>query len=111
MLTVDFILTPQVPYNIIGWLDKTNDLLNETVVGYQKYSNKLLSCLYENYVGPDSDQKTGGKEKRKKAASFQTMSQLYEVRVTICSINKMLDKLTISQANLMRSSWIILYLL
>lgn len=52
-------------------------------------------------VGSDSDQKTGGKEKRKKAASFQTMSQLYEVRVTIYSINKMLAKLTISQANLM----------
>lgn len=49
MLTVDFILTLQVPYNVIGWLDKNKDLLNETVVvGFQKSSNKLLSCLYEN---------------------------------------------------------------
>lgn len=86
-----------VPYNIIGWLDKTNDLLNETVVGYQKYSNKLLSCLYENYVGPDSDQKTGGKEKRKKAASFQTMSQLYEE-----NLNKLMTNLRSTQPHFVR---------
>lgn len=102
----------QVPYNIIGWLDKNKDPLNETVVAcFQKSSNKLLASLYENYVGSDSgtvnsiltednsiqrtpkggqinhlcnsltvsDPKTGFKEKRKKAASFQTVSQLHKV--------------------------------
>lgn len=45
----------QVPYNIIGWLDKNKDPLNETVVVcFQKSSNKLLASLYENYVGSDS---------------------------------------------------------
>uniref|UniRef100_A0A8C4KL89 Myosin heavy chain 7B n=1 Tax=Dromaius novaehollandiae TaxID=8790 RepID=A0A8C4KL89_DRONO len=40
-----------VPYNIIGWLDKNKDPLNETVVAvFQKSQNKLLASLYENYV-------------------------------------------------------------
>uniref|UniRef100_A0A671W074 Myosin-7B n=1 Tax=Sparus aurata TaxID=8175 RepID=A0A671W074_SPAAU len=46
-----------VPYNIFGWLDKNKDPLNETVVAcFQKSSNKLLACLYENYVSSDSAQ-------------------------------------------------------
>lgn len=98
-----------MPYNIVGWLDKNKDPLNETVVAcFQKSANKLLACLYENYVGSDSgmhqhapvvayrkhfvpqikvlvfltasDHKTGTKEKRKKAASFQTVSQVHKVR-------------------------------
>uniref|UniRef100_A0A8C3KDR1 MYH6 protein n=1 Tax=Calidris pygmaea TaxID=425635 RepID=A0A8C3KDR1_9CHAR len=44
-----------VPYNIIGWLEKNKDPLNETVVGiFQKSSNKLLASLFESYVGADS---------------------------------------------------------
>ncbi|NWR23611.1 MYH7B protein, partial [Emberiza fucata] len=38
-----------VPYNIVGWLDKNKDPLNETVVSvFQKSQNKLLASLYEN---------------------------------------------------------------
>lgn len=98
-----------MPYNIFGWLDKNKDPLNETVVAcFQKSANKLLATLYENYVGSDSgmdqrilivayrkglvlrmkllspltasEHKIGTKEKRKKAASFQTVSQLHKVR-------------------------------
>uniref|UniRef100_A0A8D2NGT1 Myosin heavy chain 15 n=1 Tax=Zonotrichia albicollis TaxID=44394 RepID=A0A8D2NGT1_ZONAL len=44
-----------VPYNIIGWLEKNKDPLNETVVGiFQKSSNKLLASLFESYIGADS---------------------------------------------------------
>lgn len=44
-----------MPYNIIGWLDKNKDPLNETVVSvFQKSQNKLLASLYENYVGSTS---------------------------------------------------------
>ncbi|KAG8136705.1 hypothetical protein E2320_005267, partial [Naja naja] len=44
-----------VPYNIIGWLEKNKDPLNETVVGiFQKSANKLLASLFENYVSSDS---------------------------------------------------------
>uniref|UniRef100_A0A4W3JZZ0 Myosin-7B n=1 Tax=Callorhinchus milii TaxID=7868 RepID=A0A4W3JZZ0_CALMI len=42
-----------VPYNIMGWLNKNKDPLNETVVSvFQKSSNKasLLASLYENYI-------------------------------------------------------------
>ncbi|NXC15675.1 MYH6 protein, partial [Corythaeola cristata] len=38
-----------VDYNIIGWLEKNKDPLNETVVGlYQKSALKLLASLFSN---------------------------------------------------------------
>ena len=44
-----------VDYNIMGWLEKNKDPLNETVVGlYQKSSLKLLSNLFANYAGADA---------------------------------------------------------
>ncbi|XP_053723705.1 myosin, heavy chain 7B, cardiac muscle, beta a isoform X1 [Synchiropus splendidus] len=88
-----------VPYNIFGWLDKNKDPLNETVVScFQKSANKLLASLYENYVGSDSaEQKTGGKEKRKKAASFQTVSQLHKE-----NLNKLMTNLRSTQPHFVR---------
>ncbi|XP_010880196.2 myosin, heavy chain 7B, cardiac muscle, beta a isoform X1 [Esox lucius] len=87
-----------VPYNIVGWLDKNKDPLNETVVAcFQKSSNKLLACLYENYVNSDSDQRTGGKERRKKAASFQTVSQLHKE-----NLNKLMTNLRCTQPHFVR---------
>lgn len=42
----------QVPYSIVGWLEKNKDPLNETVVPiFQKSQNRLLATLYENYAG------------------------------------------------------------
>nr|XP_033797180.1 myosin-15 isoform X2 [Geotrypetes seraphini] len=67
-----------VPYNIMGWLEKNKDPLNETVVGFfQKSSNKLLACLFEKYISSDSADHSGEK-KRKKGASFQTVSSLHK---------------------------------
>ncbi|XP_051957261.1 myosin, heavy chain 7B, cardiac muscle, beta a isoform X3 [Xyrauchen texanus] len=89
-----------VPYNIFGWLDKNKDPLNETVVTcFQKTSNKLLASLYENYVSSDSvsDTKTGAKEKRKKAASFQTVSQLHKE-----NLNKLMTNLRSTQPHFVR---------
>ncbi|XP_071371708.1 myosin, heavy chain 7B, cardiac muscle, beta a [Centroberyx affinis] len=87
-----------VPYNIIGWLDKNKDPLNETVVVcFQKSASKLLASLYENYIGSDSDPKTGGKEKRKKAASFQTVSQLHKE-----NLNKLMTNLRSTQPHFVR---------
>ncbi|XP_034548994.1 myosin, heavy chain 7B, cardiac muscle, beta a [Notolabrus celidotus] len=88
-----------VPYNIVGWLDKNKDPLNETVVAcFQKSANKLLASLYENYVSSDSapDPKTG-KEKRKKAASFQTVSQLHKE-----NLNKLMTNLRSTQPHFVR---------
>uniref|UniRef100_A0A668S5L7 Myosin-7B n=1 Tax=Oreochromis aureus TaxID=47969 RepID=A0A668S5L7_OREAU len=86
-----------VPYNIFGWLDKNKDPLNETVVAcFQKSANKLLASLYENYVGSDSGT-AGGKEKRKKAASFQTVSQLHKE-----NLNKLMTNLRSTQPHFVR---------
>ncbi|NXO92552.1 MYH7 protein, partial [Certhia brachydactyla] len=83
-----------VPYNIVGWLDKNKDPLNETVVSvFQKSQNKLLASLYENYVGSAS----GMKEKRKKAASFQTVSQLHKE-----NLNKLMTNLRSTQPHFVR---------
>ncbi|NXW38937.1 MYH6 protein, partial [Phaetusa simplex] len=53
-----------VDYNILGWLEKNKDPLNETVVGlYQKSALKLLANLFSNYAGADAgprDQWGGG---------------------------------------------------
>ncbi|NWI83261.1 MYH7 protein, partial [Dryoscopus gambensis] len=94
-----------VPYNIVGWLDKNKDPLNETVVGvFQKSQNKLLASLYENYVGSASGEEhphpafyLRTKEKRKKAASFQTVSQLHKE-----NLNKLMTNLRSTQPHFVR---------
>ncbi|KAL7985470.1 hypothetical protein Chor_004040 [Crotalus horridus] len=89
-----------VPYNIIGWLDKNKDPLNETVVAvFQKSQNKLLNSLYESYVSSSSDEppKAGVKEKRKKAASFQTVSSLHKE-----NLNKLMTNLRATQPHFVR---------
>ncbi|XP_068508453.1 myosin, heavy chain 7B, cardiac muscle, beta a isoform X2 [Syngnathus scovelli] len=88
-----------VPYNIFGWLDKNKDPLNETVVGvFQKSANKLLASLYENYVSSDSEPvRTGTKERRKKGASFQTVSQLHKE-----NLNKLMTNLRSTQPHFVR---------
>ncbi|XP_075997481.1 myosin, heavy chain 7B, cardiac muscle, beta a [Genypterus blacodes] len=88
-----------VPYNIFGWLDKNKDPLNETVVlCFQKSANKLLAALYESYVSSDSvEQRHGSKEKRKKGASFQTVSQLHKE-----NLNKLMTNLRSTQPHFVR---------
>lgn len=52
-ITVGFI-SFQVPYNILGWLDKNRDPLNETVVAvFQKSANKLMAGIFESYIRSD----------------------------------------------------------
>uniref|UniRef100_A0A8C7BKT1 Myosin-7B n=1 Tax=Neovison vison TaxID=452646 RepID=A0A8C7BKT1_NEOVI len=80
-----------VPYSIVGWLEKNKDPLNETVVPiFQKSQNKLLATLYENYAGSCS-------KKRKKAASFQTVSQLHKE-----NLNKLMTNLRATQPHFVR---------
>uniref|UniRef100_A0A3B3YIJ6 Myosin motor domain-containing protein n=1 Tax=Poecilia mexicana TaxID=48701 RepID=A0A3B3YIJ6_9TELE len=64
-----------VDYNVVGWLDKNKDPLNDSVVQlYQKSSSKLLAHLYASHAGADGGKKGGGK---KKGGSFQTVSALF----------------------------------
>uniref|UniRef100_A0A3B3YIP3 Myosin motor domain-containing protein n=1 Tax=Poecilia mexicana TaxID=48701 RepID=A0A3B3YIP3_9TELE len=59
-----------VDYNVVGWLEKNKDPLNDTVVQlYQKSSCKLLAHLYASHAAADGGKKKGG--------SFQTVSALF----------------------------------
>ncbi|XP_029974857.1 myosin-7-like [Salarias fasciatus] len=89
-----------VPYNITGWLDKNRDPLNETVVAlFQKSSNKLMAGLFENYISSDmaSDPKSETRHRKKKAASFQTVSQLHKE-----NLNKLMANLRSTQPHFVR---------
>uniref|UniRef100_A0A4W6DEB6 Myosin, heavy chain b n=1 Tax=Lates calcarifer TaxID=8187 RepID=A0A4W6DEB6_LATCA len=62
-----------VDYNVIGWLDKNKDPLNDSAVQlYQKSSMKLLALLFASHASADGS--GGGK---KKGGSFQTVSALF----------------------------------
>ncbi|KAH0626169.1 hypothetical protein JD844_000984 [Phrynosoma platyrhinos] len=55
-----------VDYNILGWLEKNKDPLNETVVGlYQKSSLKLLATLFSSYSGTDAGETGDGRAEEK----------------------------------------------
>ncbi|KAI3357905.1 hypothetical protein L3Q82_016286 [Scortum barcoo] len=89
-----------VPYNITGWLDKNRDPLNETVVVlFQKSSNKLMAGLFENYVSSEmaADPKAETKHRKRKGASFQTVSQLHKE-----NLNKLMANLRSTQPHFVR---------
>ncbi|XP_070766011.1 myosin-7B-like [Enoplosus armatus] len=89
-----------VPYNITGWLDKNRDPLNETVVVVlQKSSHKLMAGLFENYISSEmaGDPKAETKHRKRKAASFQTVSQLHKE-----NLNKLMANLRSTQPHFVR---------
>uniref|UniRef100_A0A674GJD7 Myosin heavy chain 7B n=1 Tax=Taeniopygia guttata TaxID=59729 RepID=A0A674GJD7_TAEGU len=84
-----------VPYNIVGWLDKNKDPLNETVVSvFQKSQNKLLASLYENYVGSASGEETPHPGSR--AVPSPPVSALQE------NLNKLMTNLRSTQPHFVR---------
>uniref|UniRef100_A0A452IZI1 Myosin motor domain-containing protein n=1 Tax=Gopherus agassizii TaxID=38772 RepID=A0A452IZI1_9SAUR len=88
-----------VPYNIIGWLDKNKDPLNETVVGvFQKSQNKLLGSLYENYVSSSSagDGVVGVKGNPGSVSCLTVVSALQE------NLNKLMTNLRATQPHFVR---------
>nr|XP_032659245.1 myosin-6 [Chelonoidis abingdonii] len=88
-----------VDYNILGWLQKNKDPLNETVVGlYQKSSLKLLALLFANYAGADTAHEGGkGKGAKKKGSSFQTVSALHRE-----NLNKLMANLKTTHPHFVR---------
>lgn len=85
-----------VDYNIMGWLQKNKDPLNETVVGlYQKSSVKLLAVLFANYAGADGT--TEKKGTKKKGSSFQTVSALHRE-----NLNKLMANLRSTHPHFVR---------
>uniref|UniRef100_A0A8C9J2L9 Myosin-7 n=1 Tax=Panthera tigris altaica TaxID=74533 RepID=A0A8C9J2L9_PANTA len=86
-----------VDYNILGWLQKNKDPLNETVVAlYQKSSLKMLSNLFANYAGADAPVDKG-KGKAKKGSSFQTVSALHRE-----NLNKLMTNLRSTHPHFVR---------
>ncbi|XP_068593952.1 myosin-7-like [Cebidichthys violaceus] len=84
-----------VDYNIVNWLVKNKDPLNETVVGlYQKSNLKVLSIIFANYAGAESADK---KEKKKKGSSFQTVSALHRE-----NLNKLMTNLRSTHPHFVR---------
>ncbi|XP_045911523.1 myosin-7-like isoform X2 [Micropterus dolomieu] len=89
-----------VPYNITGWLDKNRDPLNETVVVlFQKSSHKLMAGLFENYTSSEmaGDPKAETKHRKRRGASFQTVSQLHKE-----NLNKLMANLRSTQPHFVR---------
>ncbi|XP_073902923.1 myosin-4 [Castor canadensis] len=87
-----------VDYNIIGWLDKNKDPLNETVVGlYQKSGMKTLALLFSG--GPAEAEGGGGGKKggKKKGSSFQTVSALFRE-----NLNKLMTNLRSTHPHFVR---------
>nr|XP_044986911.1 myosin-4 isoform X3 [Jaculus jaculus] len=86
-----------VDYNIIGWLDKNKDPLNETVVGlYQKSGLKTLAFLF---AGGQAAEGGGGGKKggKKKGSSFQTVSALFRE-----NLNKLMTNLRSTHPHFVR---------
>ncbi|NWI11345.1 MYH6 protein, partial [Crypturellus soui] len=88
-----------VDYNILGWLEKNKDPLNETVVGlYQKSALKLLASLFSNYSSTDAGgDSSKGKGAKKKGSSFQTVSALHRE-----NLNKLMANLKTTHPHFVR---------
>ncbi|XP_070360162.1 myosin-6 [Equus asinus] len=87
-----------VDYNILGWLEKNKDPLNETVVGlYQKSSLKLLATLFSTYTSADSVDSSKSKGGKKKGSSFQTVSALHRE-----NLNKLMTNLRTTHPHFVR---------
>uniref|UniRef100_G1RYH6 Myosin-6 n=1 Tax=Nomascus leucogenys TaxID=61853 RepID=G1RYH6_NOMLE len=65
-----------VDYNILGWLEKNKDPLNETVVAlYQKSSLKLMATLFSSYASADTG-KQGTSEGTKGQGPAENLNKL-----------------------------------
>uniref|UniRef100_A0A8C4KL74 Myosin heavy chain 7B n=1 Tax=Dromaius novaehollandiae TaxID=8790 RepID=A0A8C4KL74_DRONO len=88
-----------VPYNIIGWLDKNKDPLNETVVAvFQKSQNKLLASLYENYVGSSS----GEEQSHASLVAGMSPHASYPMSALQENLNKLMTNLRSTQPHFVR---------
>uniref|UniRef100_A0A286XX71 Myosin heavy chain 1 n=1 Tax=Cavia porcellus TaxID=10141 RepID=A0A286XX71_CAVPO len=87
-----------VDYNIIGWLDKNKDPLNETVVGlYQKSAMKTLAYLFSGAAAAAEAGGGGKKGGKKKGSSFQTVSALFRE-----NLNKLMTNLRSTHPHFVR---------
>ena len=92
-----------VQYNVIDWLLKNKDPLNGSVVGLLKKSTMdVLRDIWSTYVSADdaadaAKKSAGGKGKRQKGGSFQTVSALHRE-----SLGRLMTNLRSTQPHFVR---------
>ncbi|GMR36120.1 hypothetical protein PMAYCL1PPCAC_06315 [Pristionchus mayeri] len=84
-----------VRYNVLNWLEKNKDPLNDTVVSVMKAGkeNALLTLVWESYQTQEEAAiaaKSGGGKKKGKSGSFMTVSMMY--RESLNNLMNMLHK-------------------
>merc|ERR1711868_326396 len=92
-----------VGYNVTDWLTKNKDPLNGSVVGLLKKSTMdVLRDIWSTYVSADdaaeaAKKSSGGKGKRQKGGSFQTVSALHRE-----SLGRLMTNLRSTQPHFVR---------
>uniref|UniRef100_A0A914WZ91 Myosin heavy chain n=1 Tax=Plectus sambesii TaxID=2011161 RepID=A0A914WZ91_9BILA len=94
-----------VRYNVINWLEKNKDPLNDTAVGVMKTSkgNALLQTIWADYTTQEEAAKKakegggGGGGKKGKSASMMTVSSMYRE-----SLNKLMTMLHTTHPHFIR---------
>ena len=90
-----------VGYNVTDWLMKNKDPLNNSVVGlFKKSSQRVVNDVWSLYVSAEDameQKKSGGKAKRQKGGSFQTVSALHRE-----SLNRLLTNLRSTMPHFVR---------
>ena len=92
-----------VGYNVTDWLTKNKDPLNGSVVGLLKKSTMdVLRDIWSTYVSADdaaeaAKKSAGGKGKRQKGGSFQTVSALHRE-----SLGRLMTNLRSTQPHFVR---------
>ncbi|CAK5015482.1 unnamed protein product [Meloidogyne enterolobii] len=85
-----------VRYNVINWLEKNKDPLNDTLVSVMKNAkgNQLIIDIWADYQtqeeAAEANKKGGGGKKKGKSGSFMTVSMLY--RESLNNLMNMLHK-------------------
>merc|ERR1711892_863697 len=89
-----------VAYNVTDWLTKNKDPLNGTVVElYKKSTIPTFQTIWSSYIGADDAAAAtkGGKGKRQKGGSFQTVSSLHRE-----SLGRLMTNLRATQPHFVR---------
>ncbi|KHN87676.1 Myosin-4 [Toxocara canis] len=92
-----------VRYNVMNWLEKNKDPLNDTVVSVMKATqgNDLLNEVWKDYVTQEEAaalaKEGGGGKKHGKSGSFMTVSMLYRE-----SLNNLMTMLNMTHPHFIR---------
>ena len=85
-----------VSYNLMGWLEKNKDPLNDTVVDmFKKGTNEIIKTLFAEHPGQSAEPEPkdkSGKGGKKKAGGFKTVSSSYRVSFQSCACTKCFEK-------------------